>query len=127
MAKRGGAATAGICALLFAGGCGQQDDAPQAMAGGDARHGRRVIEAVGCGACHTIPGVRWPRGQVGPSLEGFGERALIAGRFPNEPETLARWVRDAPSLAPETGMPPMPISEQEARHVAAYLYTLDAR
>ena len=50
------------------------------------------------------------------------DRGLIAGRLPNNPETLARFVRDAPSLVPGTPMPAMPMSEQEARDVAAYLY-----
>ncbi|MDD3837074.1 MAG: c-type cytochrome, partial [Phenylobacterium sp.] len=100
---------------------------PQPMAGADPARGRRVIEQVGCGACHLIPGVSWPQGRVGPSLDGFGSQALIGGRFPNRPEILARWVRDAPSLAPRTGMPAMPMTEPEARDVAAYLYTLDAR
>lgn len=126
MPKRGAAATAGACALLLA-GCEDTARQPQALAGADAGRGQRIIERVGCGACHVIPGVAWPRSRVGPSLEGFAERALIAGRFPNRPDTLARWVRDAPSLSPQTGMPAMPITEQEARDVAAYLYTLDAR
>ena len=82
---------------------------------------------MGCGACHEIPGVRWPRGRVGPSLDGFARRALIGGQFPNRPDILGLWVRNAPALSPRTGMPPMPLSEQEARDVAAYLYTLDAR
>lgn len=97
---------------------------PRAIAGADPGHGRVVMQAVGCGACHDIPGIPWPEGRVGPALANFGSQALIAGRFANDPETLSRWVRDAPSLAPETGMPPMPITEDEARDVAAYLYTL---
>lgn len=120
------AAPAGACVLLLA-GCGQPGTEPQTLAGADVGRGRRAIERVGCGACHVIPGVRWPRSRVGPSLDAFAERALIAGRFPNQPETLALWVRNAPALSPATGMPPMPLSEQEARDVAAYLYTLDAR
>ena len=59
-----------------------------------------------------------------PRAAGFGERTLIGGRFPNRPDTLAQWVRDAPSLDPRTGMTPMPLSEEEARDVTAYLYTL---
>lgn len=98
-----------------------------ALAGAEPGRGRRIIERVGCGACHLIPGVAWPRGRVGPSLDGFADQALIAGRFPNEPETLALWVREAPALSPGTAMPPMPLTEPEARDVAAYLYTLHAR
>lgn len=114
-------------ALLLVGGCQQATVEPQAIAGAEAGRGRAIIARVGCGACHVIPGVSGPRGRVGPSLDGLANQALIAGRFPNEPETLARLVRDAPSLIPQSGMPAMPLTEQEARDVAAYLYTLDAR
>ena len=114
------------CASLTLAACGGGVE-PRPMADADSGQGRMLIERVGCAACHDIPGVRGPRGRVGPPLDGFAERALIGGRIPNQPELLALWVRDAPSLAPGTGMPPMPLTEQEARHVAAYLYTLDAR
>ena len=63
----------------------------------------------------------WPKGASGPSLEGFGERPFIAGRLPNQPDVLTAWVADAPSLSPETAMPPMPLTESEARDVAAWL------
>ena len=63
-------------------------------------------------------------GVIGGSLDRFAERPLIAGRLPNQPGTLVQWLRDAPSLSPETGMPPMPITDADARDVAAYLYTL---
>ena len=121
-----GRATA-TSALLLLWACQDLAVQPQAVAGADAGRGRKVIQRVACGACHVIPGVSWPQGRVGPSLDGFAGQALIAGRFPNEPDVLVRWVRDAPSLVPQTGMPAMPITEQEARDVAAYLYTLDAR
>ena len=84
--------------------------------------GRAAIERAGCGACHAIPGIRWPAGAVGPSLEGFAEQGLIAGRLPNRPDVLAAFVRDAPAVLPGTTMPAMPLSEEEARDVAAYLY-----
>jgi cytochrome c1 len=42
----------------------------------------------------------------------------------NDPAVLAQWVRDAPSLAPHTAMPTLPINEAEARDVAAYLQGL---
>lgn len=86
--------------------------------------GRQVIEQVGCAACHAIPGVDWPRGTLGPPLDGFAQQTLIAGRVPNRPDTLAAFVRDAPSVDPQSAMPPMPLSQQESRNVAAYLYTL---
>lgn len=115
---------AAAVALLSLGACADKTDAPRMIAGADAARGLAVIERAGCGACHQIPGLAWPAGTVGGSLDGFADRSLLAGRFPNQPDTLVRWLRNAPSLSPETGMPPMPITEAEAHDVAAYLYTL---
>lgn len=93
----------------------------------DPAQGLKIIDRVGCGACHTIPGLDWPRGNLGPDLAGFGNRTLIAGSVPNRPDLLAAYVLDAPAVDPGSGMPPMPLSEEESRDVAAYLYTLVAR
>ena len=90
----------------------------------NAARGKAAMERAGCGACHTIPGIGWPRGKVGPSLEGFAERGLIAGQLPNRPDVLAAFVRNAPALLPETTMPAMPLCEAESRDVAAYLYEM---
>ena len=87
--------------------------------------GREIIERVGCASCHAIPGVAWPVGRTAGSLKGFGARPMIAGRLPNQPDVLVRWLINAPSLDPQTGMPPMPLNEAEARDVAAYLYSLN--
>ena len=92
----------------------------------DAERGRQAMERVGCGACHDMPGV-WPKGRVGPALGGVARRSLIAGRLPNRPDLLAAFVRDAPRLVPDTAMPAMPLTEEEARDVAAYLYALGDR
>lgn len=113
----------GLLASLSA--CNQADaPAGQRLVAGDAEAGRSIIAQVECGVCHSIPGVTGARGIVGPPLEEFGRRQFIAGFLPNQPGLLARWVREAPSLVPETGMPDMPLSEDQARDVAAYLYTL---
>jgi mono/diheme cytochrome c family protein len=79
---------------------------------------------VGCGACHEIPGIQGADGIVGPSLDAFARRGLIGGVVANRLRQLVRWVREAPALALDTGMPAMPITENEARDIAAYLYTL---
>ncbi|WP_454718654.1 c-type cytochrome [Caulobacter segnis] len=94
------------------------------ISGADPDRGLALIESQGCGACHQIPGVAWPRGQVGGPLAGFADRALIAGRHPNQPEVLTRWLRDPPALSPDTAMPASDLTEAQARDVAAYLYTL---
>lgn len=94
----------------------------QSMPLGDPAKGFAAIERVGCGSCHTIPGLRWPKGTVGPALNGMAERALIAGKLPNRPDVLAAYIRNAPALVPGSAMPAMPVSEVEARDIATYLY-----
>lgn len=92
--------------------------------GGDATRGSEVIGAFGCGACHTIPGVDGASGSVGPPLSFWSRRSYIAGNLPNTPDNLIRWVLDPHAVEPGTAMPDVGVSEQQARDVAAYLYTL---
>jgi cytochrome c len=94
------------------------------VVGGEPAMGRRIIAAYECGVCHVIPGIQGAHGIVGPPLTDFARRRFIGGVVPNEPTLLVRWVQDAPSIAPHTGMPDLGLSDDEARHVAAYLYTL---
>ncbi len=104
-------------------GCGETP--PQrSVAGGDAQLGKRLIEQYQCGACHMIPGAAAAVSKAGPSLEGFSRRSYIAGRIPNLADPLTRWLMDPPAMKPGTMMPNLKVSEAEARHMAAYLYTL---
>jgi mono/diheme cytochrome c family protein len=112
--------------LLLAVACQPTAEQRQFMPMADAANGRAVIERVGCGSCHTITGVDWPQGKVGPRLDGLAGRALIAGKLPNRPDVLAAFIRNAPALAPGSGMPAMPVTEPEARDIAAFLYQQDA-
>jgi sulfur-oxidizing protein SoxX len=114
-----------VLLALLTTACADKSEGPREIAGADPERGREIAQRVGCAACHVTPGVAWPRGSAGPSLERFGRRPLIGGRFPNQPAELTQWVRDAPSMAPSTGMPAMPLTEAEARDVAAWLYTLE--
>jgi cytochrome c2 len=96
------------------------------VVGGEPERGRQLARTHGCPACHVIPGVGPTRGQVGPSLAGFAERAYIAGRLPNRPDALVLWLQDPTLVDPKTAMPDVGLDEPGARHVAAYLYTLNA-
>lgn len=111
--------------LVIAGCTGDQSVPPYMVtAGGNAAHGRQVIEAKGCGACHTIPGIYTARGLVGPPLYFFSRRTMIAGELPNSPANLVRWIKDPKSIEPNTDMPDLGLTDQQARDAAAYLYTL---
>ena len=92
--------------------------------GGDPDRGRAAISAYGCGSCHQIPGVQGARGMVGPPLDHWAERRIIAGEVPNDPERLITWLTVPQSIEPGTAMPNMGVSDGEARDMAAYLYTL---
>ncbi|MFW5655401.1 MAG: c-type cytochrome [Roseicyclus sp.] len=98
--------------------------AAQEVHGGDPERGTRAMIAHGCGACHRIPGVTGAHGSVGPDLDGFSERAYVAGVLPNEPGGLVRWIVDPTAHSPMTAMPDLGVTEAEARDMAAHLYTL---
>jgi cytochrome c2 len=97
----------------------------QELTGGNVENGRRALHEFGCVACHTIPGIRLARGKVGPRLEGLRERVYIAGVLPNTPENLVWWIQHPQAVDPKTAMPETGIGPVDARHVAAYLYSLD--
>lgn len=109
--------------LAWLAACDSGGPAPARVAGGDAAQGRLLLAQYQCGACHQIGGVAAARGQLAASLDGFGGRSYIAGSLPNTPETLVRWLVDPPALKPGTSMSAMGVSEQDARHMAAYLYS----
>lgn len=92
--------------------------------GGDVARGRQSIEAMGCGACHVIPGVANAHGLVGPPLSGIALRSILAGELPNTPENMMRWIQDPPSIEANTAMPNLGVTSQAARDITAYLYTL---
>jgi cytochrome c len=114
-----------LLATLLA-GCGQGGGGlgPPHVRGGDVETGRRLITQYQCSTCHVIPEVAGPNGDAGPSLEHVARLSYIAGGIPNQGERMVAWLRDPPALKPGTRMPSMGLSEQEARHMAAYLYTL---
>ena len=114
--------------LLLAVACGRDADGAVAsaneMTGGDAHRGRELVRAYGCGTCHTIPGVRDANGLVGPPLAGIASRSYIAGVLPNAPDNMLRWLRDPRAVDSLTAMPNVGVTPSDARHLAAYLYTL---
>jgi cytochrome c len=122
-------ATAGLTlALVLPWGCGKgaDDIAKQAAAktGGEPSRGPDAIRRYGCANCHTIPGIDGARGQIGPSLAGIASRAYLAGKLPNQPQNMLKWIREPQSVTPGTAMPELGVTEQDGKDIAAYLYTL---
>ena len=102
--------------------CKQEPKA--AGGGGDPNRGKEAIERYGCNACHIIPGIKGPRGMVGPPLDHMASRPLIAGKLPNNPQTMIDWLQNPPKYDPQSSMPNLGVTPAESRDIAAYLYTL---
>jgi cytochrome c1 len=102
-------------------GCKPVPDGRDQIDPNAVERGRQAIERVQCGACHQIPGISWPQGRLGPSLDRIGQQGVVAGTLPNNQANLAAFIRNAPAVRPGTLMPAMPVSEAEARDIADYL------
>ncbi|GGE61964.1 c-type cytochrome [Massilia psychrophila] len=122
-AASAGAVAAAFFFTLALAAC-SESPAPLRVVGGDATLGRRLIGQYQCGSCHTIPDVPAARGTAGPSLDRFGRNSYIAGAIPNQPDALGAWLVNPAAVKPGTSMPDLGVSPGEARHMAAYLYTL---
>ena len=110
-----------LIALLVAGTV----DAPSAAppeATPAARRGEAAFRAYGCGACHVIPGIAGARGIVGPPLADLRSRAYLAGRLPNSPDNLARWIETPQRVLPGGAMPDLGVSREDAQAMAAWLW-----
>jgi cytochrome c len=95
-----------------------------ALTGGDVKAGQDALPRYGCGACHTIPGVENARGLVGPPLAGFAQRIYVAGVLYNRPENVMNWLKDPVAIDSKTAMPNTGVTEEDARNITAFLYTL---
>lgn len=112
-------------AALLAAGCRRPEVSPDHfIANADADRGKVAIGRYGCGSCHDIPGIRGANGLVGPPLQHWADRRIIAGEMENTPDHLITWITMPQAVEPGTAMPNMGISDGEARDIAAYLYTI---
>ncbi|HKS28076.1 MAG TPA: c-type cytochrome [Pyrinomonadaceae bacterium] len=121
---------AAVCLMALlpvVGGCGKQSRVWQqaaAMTGGSPERGREKIRKYGCAACHTIPGIPDADALVGPPLTSMAARTYIAGVISNTPENMVRWIQNPPGVDDKTAMPNLGVTEQDARDISSYLYTL---
>lgn len=127
-------AVALVSALLAGGACGAanaqaprgETPDPKAPAGAaSVERGRALLAQYQCGSCHTIEGVPAARGQFAQTLSAWSRRSYIAGRLPNRPDVLVRWITAPQALVPGTAMPSMGVSPSDAQAMAAYLFSLE--
>ena len=91
--------------------------------GGRAARAPGEITRYGCGSCHTIGGVSGANAEIGPNLGHFAQRRYIAGRLANTPANLIAWIRNPQAIDPGNVMPYLGVTPQDARDIAAYLYS----
>jgi cytochrome c oxidase subunit 2 len=92
-----------------------------APANAAARSGERAFMSSQCASCHTIRGTA-AAGQVGPDLTHVGSRATIAAEtLVNNPDNLARWVRDPQSIKPGAKMPGLHLTPAQLGAIVPYL------
>ena len=94
------------------------------LTGGDPARGAAMMRPYGCARCHTIPGIEGADGQIGPPLAGIANRMYVGGVVTNTPDNLIQWIVDPKSIDAKTAMPSVGLTQDQARDVAAYLYTL---
>lgn len=117
-----------LALVLIISGCGlltSSQDARVEETGGNIARGEDLMRTHGCVACHSVPGMGSVNSGYGPDLDGFADRRLIGGTAENEPETLIEFLMAPQSVVPGTGMPTLGLTEDEARDIASWLYTLD--
>jgi cytochrome c len=98
---------------------------PEAALAADPYAAAKSIIAAQCSACHVVPGIAGAIGNVGPSLKGIGRQRMIAGKLPNSPDNMTRWLMHPQKIDPGNAMPDMGLTDDQARKIAAYLRTLD--
>jgi cytochrome c2 len=107
----------------------QVDDSASTLAGADAARGRELMDVKGCGLCHRMSGVPplraglLPTG-VTPADMPRAVRLAPDLRFARDrwrASSLVRWLLDPQAVKPDSPMPMMGLSGDEARAVAAYL------
>ncbi|HEX4739021.1 MAG TPA: c-type cytochrome [Allosphingosinicella sp.] len=124
----------GIVALVIAAGVAAKltDDSyeasdarrkAEAMTGGSVARGQIAFARYGCGGCHMLSGLPQAHGSVGPPLEGFAGRGIIAGKLENKPDNLEMWIENPQKVTPGTAMPNLGVTPDDARDLAAFLYT----
>jgi len=112
----------GLAAAVLA-GCGPNPP-PRRLAFGDVGQGKIIAGREACGSCHLISGMQQWDGLVGPPLDAFGRRTVIAGVLPNTTDNLTRWLKSPQAVVPGNAMPDTRLTDQQARDLAAFLESL---
>lgn len=119
-------AVAAVTSYLFAQDQTNGEKPPAIPVAGDAERGREVFRVAGCLACHNLSGFEGEELLTkdlafepndtnihGPNLRGIATKTT--------PEWIFAWIKDPAAYWPETRMPNLRLSDQDAADITAYL------
>jgi cytochrome c2 len=87
--------------------------APIPAGRGDAAHGKQLVREVGCLGCHSIDADKLTMNTHGPDLSGVGSK--LSAQF------IYNWITNPKGYFPNTHMPSLRLSQQEALDITEYL------
>lgn len=103
---------------------------PTAKPEGNLARGRKVLDEKGCASCHAMSGVA----ALSPSAMpvSVDSKTMLRAkqlapdlRYARDrftPEKLLAWLADPKAIKPDTTMPKIPLTPEEAKDVVAYLF-----
>jgi mono/diheme cytochrome c family protein len=84
--------------------------------GGDPTKGKKLFETVGCQACHKVNG----NGELfGPNLTRIGQKV--------NPDWLVSWIKNPDEFNPDSIMPNLRLTLEQASDIAAYLLQFEQK
>jgi cytochrome c2 len=95
---------------------------PAGRTGGNPAAGKQIVETVGCFGCHAVGAIQEVANQSqirrrhGYNLENQGSKVSQSWIY--------NWVKDPAQVWPDTKMPSLRLTDEEAADVAAYLASL---
>jgi cytochrome c2 len=95
---------------------------PAGRMGGNPATGKQIVETVGCFGCHAVGAIQEVANQSqirrrhGYNLENQGSKVTQ--------QWLYNWVKDPAQVWPDTKMPSLRLTDEEAADVSAYLSSL---
>ncbi|MGH7852598.1 MAG: c-type cytochrome, partial [Candidatus Binatia bacterium] len=100
---------------------------PAAFRGGDANaaaKGKQLVETIGCKGCHGFADGEFstPLGKEKDLVPNLKDIAAKTG-----PQWIYHWIKNPRGFSPDTRMPSLRLSDDEAGAITAYLMTLGAK
>jgi len=118
--KRNVAEINAISDYLFANS--KPKELPPGHTNGDPAKGKEIVGSVGCFGCHTDSPIQEnPRQSQIRRKHGYSLQAVGSKLTPN---WVYNWVKDPKQVWPDTKMPSLRLSDEEAANLAAYLTSM---